>query len=206
MNGFAQLLLDRADTLDAEARDCCEEIAANATRMGTLVDALLGLSRLSRAELRREAVDVSALAHEVARELAAVEPERAVEMRIADELHADADPRLLRVMLVNLLGNARKFASKVPHPVVELGTTQAATTHGNRIHAWYIRDNGAGFDPRYASKLFAPFQRLHAARDFPGTGIGLATVQRIVHRHGGEIWAEGEVGKGATFYFTLAAS
>jgi PAS domain S-box-containing protein len=199
MNGFAQVLLeDYADKLDAEGVDCLHEIRAGADRMAALVDALLSLSRVTRGELLRERVDLSIMARTVAAELAAAEPGRKVDLVVEAPLRADVDPRLARTLLDNLLANAWKFTGKMPAPRVELGV---ASEGGARV--FFVRDNGAGFDMAFAAKLFAPFQRLHAVRDFPGTGIGLATVQRIVHRHGGRIWTEGAVGAGATFYFTL---
>lgn len=202
MNGFAQILLDTyGPQFDAEGRDWLEEILLNARKMGALIDALLSLPRVSRAELRLEAVDLSALARAVAAELRAAEPARAVELVVADGLRAEIDPRLARVLVENLVGNAWKFTRKAPSPRVEIG----AVDHGG-ARAFFVRDNGAGFDMAFAGKLFAPFQRLHTVAEFPGTGVGLATVQRIVHRHGGRIWAEGSVDGGATFYFTLWAA
>jgi len=143
--------------------------------------------------------NLSALAEEIAGRLQEMQPERQVKFAIDKDLTANGDPQMLRVLLENLLGNAWKFTGKHPQATVELGATQV----GGKL-AFFVRDDGAGFDMTYADKLFAPFQRLHSASEFPGIGIGLATVQRIVHRHGGRVWAEGEIEKGATFYFTLA--
>jgi PAS domain S-box-containing protein len=200
MNGFAQALLDDyRDKLDAEGVDYLEEIHANARRMGAIIDALLSLARVTRGELRRERVDLSALARVVAAELSAAEPGRRVDLAIRAQLQADADPLLARTLLENLLGNAWKFTGKASAPRVELGALA-----GDGAATFFVRDNGAGFDMAHADKLFAPFQRLHTVGEFPGTGIGLATVQRIVRHHGGRIWAEGAVGAGATFYFTLS--
>jgi signal transduction histidine kinase len=200
MSGFAQILLDDyAPKFDDEGRDCVNEILSNAQRMGHLIDALLSLSRVSRTELRPESIDVSALANSVAADLARGEPERAVEVDVQPGLSATMDQSLARTLLTNLLSNAWKFTTRVAKARIEVG---ASAGDG----AFFVRDNGAGFDKQFANKLFAPFQRLHTAREFPGTGIGLATVQRIVHRHGGRVWAEGSVNSGATFYFRLPAN
>ncbi len=199
MNGFAQVLLDAYhDKLDAEGQDWLREIVLNAHKMGALIDALLALSRVSRAELRREAVDVSAIARASIAELQAAEPGRTVAVTIADDLGADLDPVLARSLIDNLVGNAWKYTRLVAAARIEVG---ACDHDGAR--AWFVRDNGAGFDMAFAGKLFAPFQRLHSASEFPGTGIGLATAKRIVHRHGGRIWAEGAVDAGATFYVAI---
>ncbi|HEY6556158.1 MAG TPA: PAS domain S-box protein, partial [Polyangiaceae bacterium] len=202
MNGFAQLLVDRyRDQLDAEGQDWLQEILLNATKMGTLIDALLALARLTRSQLKRETVDLSAVARAVALQLAKFEPEREVDVVIHDGLVADLDPALARVLMENLLRNAWKFTSKVSHPRIEAGSMDVVDGR-----TFFVRDNGAGFDMTFANKLFAPFQRLHTVSEFPGTGIGLATVQRIVRRHGGRIWAEGAVDAGATFYFAFPGS
>jgi signal transduction histidine kinase len=199
VSGFAEVLLaDCAARLDDEGKDCLHEICDNAKRMAELIDALLSLSRVSRAELRASDVDLGAVARSVVRELAAGHPHGPCELVVAENAHADMDPRLARAMLENLLGNAWKFTSKVHSPRIEFGVRDV---EGQQ--AFFVSDNGAGFDDAYASKLFAPFQRLHTNAEFPGTGIGLATVQRIVHRHGGRVWAEGHVGAGATFLFTI---
>jgi PAS domain S-box-containing protein len=200
MSGFAQALFDdHADELDAEALDFLHRIQADARRMGELIDALLSLSRVTRTELRRERVDLSAVARAVTASLAAAEPERLVDVVVEGGLLADVDLPLTRTLLENLLGNAWKFTGKVAAPRIEVGVT-----HQDGATVFFVRDNGAGFDMTYAGKLFGTFQRLHSVRDFPGTGIGLATVQRIVRRHGGRIWAHGAVGDGAIFHFTLA--
>jgi PAS domain S-box-containing protein len=202
MNGFAQVLLDTYRArLDAEGQDYLQEILQNAQKMGELIDGLLSLARVTRSELRREHVNLSALAREVAGQLAAAEPARQVDLRVHEGLTADADPRLVRALLENLLGNAWKFTAKSGASRIELGATGP-----HEACSFFVRDNGAGFDMAYAGKLFAPFQRLHTTEEFPGTGIGLATVQRIVHRHGGQVRAEGAVGAGATFSFTLPAA
>jgi light-regulated signal transduction histidine kinase (bacteriophytochrome) len=164
-----------------------------------LIDDLLNLSRVTRAEIHPGKLDISALARSIAAELQKTQPERRMEFRIEDGLETTADARLLRLVLENLLGNAWKFTSKHPAARIEFGETDL-----NGARAYFVRDDGAGFDPAYAGKLFGAFQRLHAVTEFPGTGVGLATVQRIIHRHGGRVWAEGAVERGATFYFTLA--
>ncbi|MBI3910285.1 MAG: hypothetical protein HY320_05050, partial [Armatimonadetes bacterium] len=189
---------DCADRLDETGRDCLRRIHAATQRMGQLIDALLNLSRLTRARLRSETVDLSALAQSIADELRQREPERQVEFVIAEGVVAEGDNRLLRVVLENLMGNAWKFTGNRQPAVIEFGVAQ----HEEET-AYFVRDNGIGFDMAYAEKLYGAFQRLHRAAEFPGTGIGLATVQRIVHRHGGQVWAEGAVGQGATFYFAL---
>jgi PAS domain S-box-containing protein len=202
INGYsAALIEDLGDQLDGEAKRYLERISAGAERMGLLIDALLGLSRVSRTEFARQDVDLSAAAHAAIAQLRAGDPGRVVEFLVADGLHASGDAALLRALLDNLLGNAWKFGAMREAAVIEFGHTE----HNGRW-AYFVRDNGAGFDMRYAGKLFAPFQRLHPANAFAGTGIGLATVQRIVSRHGGTIWAEGVVEHGATFYFTLDAT
>jgi PAS domain S-box-containing protein len=199
MSGFSQILLDQyQDKLDADGQDALREIMLNARRMGALIDALLSLARLTRSQLRREPVDLSAVAREVGARLSAAETGRAVALSVEPGLGADVDPVLLRALFDNLLGNAWKFSGKTLTPCVAFGATQR-----DDVRTFYVRDNGAGFDMAFANKLFGPFQRLHTQEEFPGTGIGLATVQRIVHRHGGKLWAEGKVDEGATFYFTL---
>jgi PAS domain S-box-containing protein len=199
MNGFARLLLDGyADKFDAEGQDWLQEIVFNAKKMGGLIDALLSLSRVTRSELRREVVDLSAMARKVATDLSATEPGRSCSWIIQDSLQAQLDPNLARALLENLLGNAWKFTAKSPAACIELGVDER-----DGVPAFRVRDNGAGFDMAFASKLFAPFQRLHTTHEFPGTGIGLATVQRIVSRHGGRVWAEGAVNMGACFFFSL---
>lgn len=199
LDGFSQALIeDHAERLDGQALNFLERIRAASQRMGQLIDDLLQLSRLSRAEMRHDAVDLSELAQQIAAELVEQEPERQIEIRLAAGLTARGDERLLRVALSNLINNAWKYTRKQPTPCVEFG----ATEHNGK-QAYFVRDNGAGFDMTYANRLFGAFQRLHSSSEFEGTGIGLATVQRIIHRHGGEIWAEAAVDNGATFYFTL---
>jgi len=201
MDGFSQALLeDYASQLDATGQDYLRRVRAGSQRMGYLIDDLLKLSRLTRTEMQWERVDLSALAHEIAADLRRTQPERQVEFVIADGVVASGDARLLRVVLENLLGNAWKFTSKQALARIEFGHAE-----GEGESVYFVRDNGAGFDMAYAGRLFGAFQRLHSTTEFEGTGIGLATVQRIIHRHGGRAWAEGAVDQGATFYFALAA-
>jgi light-regulated signal transduction histidine kinase (bacteriophytochrome) len=166
--------------------------------MTALIEGLLVLSRLSRHEIHAHVVDMGSQAREILENFAAQEPQRRVNVRIAPELRVAADRDLLRALLENLLGNAWKFTGNQPDAVIEIGKTD----NGDEV-VYYVRDNGVGFNMDYADKLFSPFQRLHRAGEFPGYGIGLATVQRIVSRHGGRIWAQAAEGAGATFYFTL---
>jgi light-regulated signal transduction histidine kinase (bacteriophytochrome) len=167
--------------------------------MGQLIEDLLNLSKVSRGELARREVDVGELARQVVADVQSHEPERKVEVSVWDGMQAYADPRLLRAALENLIGNAWKFSGKAEQPRIEIGLLR-----DGQEATFFVRDNGAGFDMRYANKLFGAFQRLHSANEYQGTGIGLATVQRIVHRHGGRIWADAKPGKGAVFFFTLA--
>ncbi len=202
IDGFSHALLeDCADRLDDDGKAHLNRIRAATQRMGLLIDDLLNLSRLSRAELHTQSLDISALASTIACDLQKAQPERQIELRIEKGLKATADPGLLRVVLENLLSNAWKFTSKRQSAHIEFGMAV-----GSGAPAFFIRDDGAGFDPAYADRLFGVFQRLHGMTEFPGTGVGLATVQRIVQRHGGRIWAESAVGRGATFYFTLSAA
>jgi hypothetical protein len=199
IDGFSQALIENyGDKLDAEGRDHLQRVRVAARHMADLIDDLLKLSRVGRSEMSHEQVDLSALAREVADELRRTQPDRRVDFVIADGLVARGDGRLLRVVFENLLGNAWKFTSRRPDVRIEFSRVPCEDRQ-----AYVVRDNGAGFDMAYASRLFAPFQRLHTEDEFPGTGIGLATAQRVVHKHGGRIWAESEAGHGATFYFTL---
>jgi PAS domain S-box-containing protein len=199
IDGFSQILLeDYAEVLDHEGKDYLSRVRASSQHLGQLIDALLKLSRTTRREIRRESVDLSLTAENIAQVLRISQPDRQAEFVIADGLSVDGDAWLLRIALENLLGNAWKFTGKSLPARIEFG----AVEHEGTL-AYFVRDNGAGFDMTYADKLFGAFQRLHTFEEFPGTGRGLATVQRIVHRHGGQAWAEGRVGQGATFYFTL---
>jgi len=200
IDGFSQILFERgADQLE-ENRKYLARIRGAAQHMGRLIDGLLDLSRVTRADLRREEVDVSGLARGVVAKHREADPGRQVTILVEDGVVAHADARLLEIVLSNLLGNAWKFTGKCDDARIELSTRAGASPT-----VYFVRDNGAGFDPSYAAKLFGVFQRLHAASDFEGTGIGLATVGRIVRRHGGRVWAEGAIGQGATFSFTLEA-
>lgn len=200
LDGFSQAMLeDYADKIDSQGQDYLQRIRTAAQRMGLLIDDILKLSRLTRGEVQRQPINLTTLATEVVEELKKAEPNRAVEVAITEGLTAIGDVRLVRVVFENLLGNAWKFTGRQAEASIEVGLMQA---EGGP--AFFIRDNGVGFDPQHAGKLFGAFQRLHSPEEFPGTGIGLATVQRIVHRHGGKIWAESAVGKGATFFFTLS--
>ncbi|MEJ0011012.1 MAG: response regulator [Bauldia sp.] len=199
IDGFSQALLeDYPDKLDATGQNYLKRIRSGAQRMGELIDDMLQLSQVSRAEIHAQPLDLSALAREIAAGLSA--GGRKVEVRIEEGLVAKADRQLMKIVMENLLGNAWKFTGKADNPAVEIGATDAP--EGT---AFYIRDNGAGFDMALADKMFQPFRRLHSEAEFPGTGVGLATIHRVIDRHGGRIWAEGKVGAGATFYFTLAA-
>jgi PAS domain S-box-containing protein len=201
IEGFSRILLDEyPDRLDDPGKDYLERVGAAAKRLGQLIGDLLNLSRLTRSEMRQGTVDLSALAEAVAAELRQREPQRRVEFVIAPEVVAYGDARLLRFAMDNLLGNAWKYTGTREEARIEFG---AAPVDGQT--AYFVRDNGAGFEMAYVEKLFRPFQRLHTEREFPGTGIGLASVKRVVGRHGGRVWAEGAVDQGATFYFTLLA-
>jgi signal transduction histidine kinase len=200
IDGFSQALLqDCLPQLPADGQRFLQRIRASTQRMGQLIEDLLTLSKVSRGELRKLEIDVSDLARHAVAELAQREPARKVEVAVWDGMQAQADPRLLRAALENLIANAWKFTAKTEQPRLEIGCLR----DGERS-TYFVRDNGVGFDMAYADKLFGAFQRLHSEKEFPGTGIGLATVQRIVHRHGGRIWANAAQGKGATFFFTLA--
>jgi len=199
MDGFSRALADDyGDRLDDTAGELLSHIHQASQKMRALLDDLLDWSRLGRAELHRVAVDLSAMARESAQQLQAADPDRHVTFRIADGITGSVDPHLIRTVLDNLLGNAWKYTARQPEPVIEFGATAAP---GDPV-TYFVADNGAGFDPAYTDKLFQPFQRLHGA-EFPGTGLGLASVRRIVERHGGRIWAEATVDHGATFSFTL---
>jgi PAS domain S-box-containing protein len=200
IDGFSQILLeDHEDALNEEGQSHLRRVRAASQRMGQLIDDLLDLSRMTRGQMRRERVDLSALAQSIAEEFRRTQPEHEVEVIIEEGLVANGDGSLLRVMLENLLGNAWKFTKDQPHPSIEFGLTEYGDDR-----AYYVRDNGVGFDMAYADKLFGAFQRLHSVSEYEGTGIGLTTVQRIIHRHGGQVWAKSEVGKGTTFFFTLS--
>ena len=199
INGFSQALLeDYADQLDSVGKNYLQEVRSASQEMAHLIDDMLQLARVTRSEMRREEVDLSALARSVVEELQKADASRAITIEIEDGLLVPGDRRLLRVVLGNLLENAWKFTSKRKGAEISFGQSRQ-----NGETSYFVCDNGAGFDMAYANRLFGAFQRLHSGGEFEGTGIGLATVQRIVLRHGGRIWAEGEVNAGATFYFTL---
>ena len=199
IDGFSQALLeDYAGILDETGKRYLTRVRRSAQHMGQLIEDLLTLARVTQSSPRRERVDLSELARTTAQRLAGAHPGRHVRFDIAPDLIESGDPRLLQILFDNLLGNAWKFTGKRGDAHVEFGVTK-----DQRPTTFFVRDNGAGFDMAYAEKLFGVFQRLHTVREFEGTGVGLATVQRIVHRHGGRIWAEGKVDAGATFYFTL---
>ncbi len=197
--GFGGALLEEyGDKLDDTGRGYIGRMTASVTRMGALIDALLKLSQVTRVELHRQPVDLGELFEAAIATLRRSDPDRQVEVVVGGDLTAVGDPALLSIVFDNLCGNAWKFTSKTAAPRIELGSEQR---DGKRVV--FVRDNGAGFEMQYVAKLFGVFQRLHTEREFPGTGIGLATVQRIIHRHRGRVWTEGAVGAGATFYFTL---
>ncbi|GEM_PF-2020495 len=199
IDGFSKVLLQKyQDKLDENGKNYLNRVRAAAQRMGSLIDDMLILSRITRSEMKQQKVDLTAVARTIAVDLQRAEPERKTEFVIAEGLIVNGDPALLEVVLQNLLGNAWKFTGKHSCATIEFGVTRL-----DGETAYFVRDDGAGFDMTYAAKLFAPFQRLHSMEEFPGNGIGLATVQRIIHRFGGEVWGKGEVEKGATFYFKL---
>lgn len=197
IDGFAQALeRDYADLFDDTAREYLQWIRDGAAQARELVDGLLRMAKVVRAEVQREPVDLTSVARSVAESLQQTNPSRRVQFDIREGVRTIGDEQLLRAVLENLMSNAWKFTKKKDDARIEFGQNNGA---------FYVRDNGAGFDPSHAARMFRPFQRLHSSRDFEGTGIGLATVQKIVERHGGRAWAEGEVGKGATIYFTTEA-
>ncbi|MCL4530005.1 MAG: PAS domain S-box protein [Chloroflexi bacterium] len=219
IDGFSLALLeDYASQLPAEAQNYLQRVRASAQRMAELIDDMLNLSRVTRTPLERQPVNLSEMAGRICTELKQNHPERQVTFTITPSLIANGDPHLIEVLLENLLGNAWKFTSKreqahiefgaLPHPSFTSPAGDSTGTlregDGGEGKTFFVRDNGAGFDMTYAGKLFGAFQRLHSLSEFPGTGIGLATVQRIINRHGGKIWAEGKVNEGATFYFTFS--
>jgi len=207
--GFGEILgTECRDALGERGRHYLDRIMEATRQMQTLIEALLQLAHANRSTMRRQTVDLSALAGQVAQELREAQPQRPVPLTCTPGLVASGDERLLRVVLVNLLGNAWKYTGKVAAPQVEFGMMSdewrvtSDASHPSPA-TFFVRDNGAGFDMQYVDRLFGTFQRLHSMAEFEGTGVGLATVQRIIHRHGGKIWGESKVGEGATFYFTL---
>jgi light-regulated signal transduction histidine kinase (bacteriophytochrome) len=200
IDGFSQALIEEYQDkpLDDTGKTYLERVRKATQHMGLLIDDLLKLSRVAKSELLTESVDLSSMIREIAEAHQKKDPDRAVDVIVREGIMVQGDPYLIKVAMENLVDNAFKFTGKEAHPRIEFGVT---VRDGKT--ACFIRDNGAGFDMVYAGKLFGAFQRLHTTDEFPGTGIGLATVQRIIHRHGGWVWAEGEVGRGATFYFTF---
>jgi signal transduction histidine kinase len=199
IDGFSLALLeDCADQVGPEGQRYIERIRSSVQRMSQLIDDLLMLSRVNLHDLQRTAVDLTAIARSIVAALQASDPDRKVEIRIEEGLRGEADPSLIRIAMENLLGNAWKFTAKRPDASIALSALQE-----DGVCVYRVRDNGAGFDMDHSAKLFGVFQRLHSVGEFPGTGIGLATVQRIIRRHGGRVWADAAVGTGATFQFTL---
>lgn len=200
IDGFSQALFeDYNELLDETGRDYINRVRSGVQKMGRLIDDVLELSRVTRAELNLSEVNLSAMTEEIISELQSIEPERKVKVDVEKELAASGDRQLVRILLFNLLQNAWKYTSKADEGHIHFGVEQQEDGE----HRLFVKDNGAGFDMKQAKKLFCAFQRLHTDSDFPGTGIGLATVKRIINRHQGKIWAESKVGDGATFYFTL---
>jgi signal transduction histidine kinase len=222
IDAFSLLLVyDCAETLDEEGQDNLQNIRTAVTRMRQLIDDLLQLAKVSRTEMKRDLVDLTSLAKTVIDMLQKTQPQRQVELKLMPEVTAKADTYLMQIVLENLLGNAWKYTSKKPYAIIEFGmisepALKAQSTPNRSVDyeefalysspIYFVKDNGAGFDMTRADKLFKTFERLHSKSEFDGTGVGLATVQRIIHRHGGKIWAEAEIGQGSTFYFTLPNS
>jgi light-regulated signal transduction histidine kinase (bacteriophytochrome) len=199
IDGFSQILLEEYQgKVDEQGKNYLQRIRFSTQRMAQLIDDMLTLSRINRSEMNIQEVDLSRIVQEITGELRENHHERQVEFIIGEGIKARGDGHLLRIVLENLIGNAWKFTSNHPTARIEFGMQLQ-----NEMTAYFVRDDGAGFDMKYAQKLFGAFQRLHTSSEFPGTGIGLATVMRIIHRHGGKVWAEGEVEKGAIFYFTI---
>lgn len=199
IDGFSQALLeDYAEQLDSTGKNYLARVRSATMRMAELIDDMLNLAKITRSQLRVETINLSALAGIIADELQKNEPERSADFVIAPEMIVKGDEHLLRIVLMNLMGNAWKYSVKTSAARIEFGRV-----HHEGELVYRVKDNGAGFDATYSHKLFKPFQRLHSASEYEGTGVGLATVQRIVHRHGGRVWAEGAIGEGASFYFSL---
>jgi signal transduction histidine kinase len=198
IDGFSQLLIERTADLDPDSISCIHRVRTAVNRMAQLIDALLDLARVGQTDLQWAPINLSDVARDVFSEIANGQRDRQVSIDIEAGMSAVADPRLMRIVLHNLLDNAWKFTANVAESRIEVGTTAHASGP-----AYFVRDNGAGFDPQHAENLFGAFQRLHTDREFSGTGIGLAIVQRVIHRHGGAVWAHAQLGQGATFFFTL---
>lgn len=202
INGFSSLLLIRyMETLDDDARDMLQQICDNTLHMSSIIENLLSFSRVTRGEMKRAQVNLSKMARGIVQKLQTEDLERSIDVSIVDDVVVEGDGTLLELMLTNLLSNAWKFTSKQDFPMIEFGKIVQQDQP-----VYYVRDNGVGFDMEQSEKLFVPFQRLHATSEFPGTGIGLATVKRIIERHNGNIWVESAVGKGTTFYFNFSLS
>jgi light-regulated signal transduction histidine kinase (bacteriophytochrome) len=200
IDGFSQALLEEYQDkpLDGTGKTFLERVRKATQRMGLLIDDMLKLSRITQAEMKHDAVDLSGMIREITEAHQKGNPDGVVDVNVQEGIMVQGDPYLLKIAMENLVGNAFKFTGKEAHPRIEFGTV---IKDGNMVY--FVQDNGAGFEMAYVDKLFGAFQRLHTTDEFPGTGIGLATVQRIIHRHGGRVWAEGEKGRGATFSFTL---
>ena len=202
IDGFSLELSDRyGKCLDEKGLEFLHKVREGAQRMGRLIDALLQLSRTTRGDIRRRRMDLSETARKIASDFQSKKPQRKVQFQIAEGMNVEGDPELLQVVLENLIGNAWKFTSKRPTARIEFGAKQI-----NGVDTYFLRDDGVGFDPAFASKLFSPFERLHREREYDGNGIGLATVQRVVMRHGGHVWAESQPNDGAIFFFTLCGT
>lgn len=211
VDGFTRILKeDYGKVLDRVGNDHLDRVLAASSRMNGMIDAILAQAQLAREPVERERIDLSLLAKDVVRDLSDLERDeglvtgqasRRAEFKVADGMVAEADPTLVRRVLDNLMGNALKYSAKVEHPCIEIGVMPATNPA-----VFYVKDNGAGFDMQHADKLFGLFQRLHSAKEFPGTGVGLAGVKNIISRHEGRVWAEAQSGQGACFYFTLISA
>ena len=200
IQGFSQLLIaDYSNVLDSRGADFLQRVLASAKRMSQIIDSLLTLSRVGKMEMHYEDVDLSEMARAISSEFSQRYPESHVKLSLEKGILVNGDATLLRIVMENLLSNAWKYTSKQPDPSIEFGMLKEK----GETRVYYVRDNGAGFNMAQADRLFKAFERLHSAEEYPGTGVGLATVRRIINRHGGRIWAESEVGNGAVFYFTL---
>ncbi len=207
LDGFSAALVSTySEQLDEQGQHYIDRIQEASRRMGQLINDLLNLSRVTRRELNRQKVDLSALAHDVAASLQSQDPDRNADFQIAPDIIVQGDPHLLRIVLENLLGNAWKFTRPCLDQEKRQTRIEVGVVEQSGQTVYFVRDNGVGFNMEYADKLFSPFQRLHGMREFPGTGIGLATVKRIISRHSGRIWPEAAVDQGATFFFTLGGS
>jgi len=199
LEGFSEMLIQEyGDKLSETGQDYLNRIRKASQTMSQLIDDILKLSRITRAEVHKETIDLNAIVEPIAAELRLTQPDRKAEFIVVPEINVNGDRPLLQILLRNLMENSWKYTSKCPQTRIEVGANRQ-----NGKMVYFIKDNGIGFDMKQADKLFQPFQRLHTSKDYPGTGIGLATAQRVIHRHGGKIWAESEMGKGSTFYFTL---